>query len=285
MPATTTNSTDASRPLSAARYASLLRDVQRLAKATDAELSQQKVIAFWNLGDRIQRERIAEHSGYHNSVLRDLARATHLSVRNLQYAVAFHRGYRRCPKDTLTWAHYRVLLDRPNADSRAHYRKLALDEQLSVRQLVHLIQQDQRSATATNTTPVPRPTLPSYLYAATVTNIIDGDTLDLRIDLGFHTERLGRFRLADIDCPELVGAIHDSPSSDSAGRLARDFVYSRVMSAKTIVVKTQRTDLHGRYVAHLFYSATELSVDACFVEGTHLNNELVVEGHADTMLT
>lgn len=102
--------------------------------------------------------------------------------------------------------------------------------------------------------------------------MVDGDTFDLRIDLGFHTERRGRFRLAAVDAPELPSA---------AGRLARDFVHQRLLSARTLVVKTQRTDIYGRYVTHAFYSDAELPIADCFTKGTHLNNELLEAGHAE----
>lgn len=46
-----------------------------------------------------------------------------------------------------------------------------------------------------------------YTYrVAEVVRVVDGDTVDLRVDLGFHVELLERFRLAGIDTPELVGA-------------------------------------------------------------------------------
>lgn len=102
--------------------------------------------------------------------------------------------------------------------------------------------QDQRERTGVATL-LPRPTDPGYLYRATVAQVVDGDTFDLRIDVGFDMSRNGRFRLAAVDCPEL-------PTPE--GRRARDFVYKRLLRAKTIVVKTQKTDLHGRYVTHLF---------------------------------
>lgn len=260
-------------PLSATRYAALLRDVQRLAHRADTALAAQKVSVFWELGARIQRERVASNSGYHNSVLRNLSNDANFSVRNLQYAVTFHTQYRRCPKDSLSWAHYRILLDRPTPELHTHYRTLALTESLSVPQLVARIKHDQRlaSSNATNDSPLPRPTQASYLYAVDVINIVDGDTLDLRIDLGFHTERRGRFRLADVDAPE---------TNTPQGRTARDFLYARLLAAKTIVVKTLRTDLHGRYVAHLFYSHADVPIDQCFAQGVHLNAELITEGHA-----
>ena len=136
----------------------------------------------------------------------------------------------------------------------------------------------QDSAQPGGTVRIERPTEPSYLYAATVLNVVDGDTLDLTIDLGFHTDRRGRFRLADIDAPEL---------DTKAGRAARDFVVTRLANARTLVVKTQhaqRTDLYGRYIAHVFYSPTQVDIDACFQTGTHLNNELLDDGHAELLV-
>jgi micrococcal nuclease len=125
-------------------------------------------------------------------------------------------------------------------------------------------------------TSLKRPTDPSYVYGATLDQVIDGDTVDLRIDLGFHVDRRGRFRLAAIDCPEL-------PSADA--RAAHDFVFNQLGTAKTIVVKTQRTDLHGRYVTHLFYSHAEVPIDTCFLEGTYLNGELLDADHAVLAVT
>jgi endonuclease YncB( thermonuclease family) len=65
------------------------------------------------------------------------------------------------------------------------------------------------------------------------------------------------------------------------GRQAKAFTTKRLLAAKTVVVKTIRVDLHGRYVAHLIYSDRDVSIDTCFTEGTHLNNELVVDGYAE----
>ena len=61
---------------------------------------------------------------------------------------------------------------------------------------------------------------------------------------------------------------------------ARDFVYDRLLSAQTIVVKTERTDIHGRYVTHLFYAPQEVLAGVCFQEGTYLNAELLDANHA-----
>src|SRR5690606_32543956 len=56
-------------PVSDKRYAALLKDVQRLLTATQVAGNDQKLKAYWQLGERIARERLAQDSGYHNSVL------------------------------------------------------------------------------------------------------------------------------------------------------------------------------------------------------------------------
>ena len=287
-----------SQALTAQRYKQLRHDVQQLVSRSDALSHKNRVSTLWRLGNRITKERLAQGTGYHNTVLRDLCRDTHVSLRNLQYGVVFVRAYPKLPKQPLSWGHYRLLLDRPTAEQRDHYETRARNENLAVHALARLIAHDQRIADPQSNV-LKRPDTPSYLYAATVVNIVDGDTLDLRIDLGFRTERVDRFRLANIDAPELPSRTADSHpplSSTRSGdsriapdspatlideaRAARDFLFNRLLNAKTIVVKTQRTDQHGRYVTHLFYSEAELSIDDCFKTGTYLNAELIEAGHA-----
>ncbi len=256
--------------LSRAKYKQLKRDVQQLATRADAMTRSNKVRTLWRFGRRIARERVENRTPYHSSLLRDLSRDTNVSLRNLQYGVAFQRAFPVLPKHKLSWGHYRLLLDRPTDELRTHYLKRTLDEDLSVHALARLISDDQRIAHP-DAPLMPRPDAASYLYRTELLSVIDGDTVDLRIDLGFHTQRQERFRLAAIDCSEL----------DTAdGRAARDFVYNQLLNAKTIVVKSIRTDIHGRYLAHLFHSQEDLSIDECFREGHYLNEQLVTAGHA-----
>ena len=42
-----------------------------------------------------------------------------------------------------------------------------------------------------------------FEYTAIVVRIVDGDTVDLDVDLGFKTRRKDRFRLEGIDTPEV----------------------------------------------------------------------------------
>ena len=51
----------------------------------------------------------------------------------------------------------------------------------------------------------------SYEYWAKVKKVVDGDTLDLEISLGFDTSVAKRVRLIGIDTPEVWGVKHRKP--------------------------------------------------------------------------
>jgi len=53
-------------------------------------------------------------------------------------------------------------------------------------------------------------TVPDYCYQCAVTNVVDGDTVDVRLDLGFEIRTIERIRLADIDTREIHFVSHDS---------------------------------------------------------------------------
>lgn len=44
-----------------------------------------------------------------------------------------------------------------------------------------------------------------YQYRAKLDRVIDGDTMDFILDLGFHIEKKVRIRVAGIDTPEIRG--------------------------------------------------------------------------------
>jgi endonuclease YncB( thermonuclease family) len=56
--------------------------------------------------------------------------------------------------------------------------------------------------TSTTLTPLPAITAPVFTYWAEVVRWVDGDTVDLRIDLGFYVTTEQRCRLLGIDTPE-----------------------------------------------------------------------------------
>ena len=102
-------------------------------------------------------------------------------------------------------------------------------------------------------------------------DVIDADTLDLSVDLGFGVKRELRTRLANIDAAAL---------NTSKGRAARDIAALHLMNAATIAVQTQKADIYGRFIAHVFFANQKLSAIECFTKGQYLNDLLVQEKHA-----
>ena len=111
-----------------------------------------------------------------------------------------------------------------------------------------------------------RPQEATYVYKAEVARVIDGDTLLLRIDLGFTVWKEQRIRLAGIDCPSI-----DEPK----GREAFEYVREQMTKVDFVMVKTNKIDIYGRYVGHIFYSFKTENKDKIFSEGRYLNQELV----------
>lgn len=100
--------------------------------------------------------------------------------------------------------------------------------------------------------------------------VIDGDTIDVEIDLGFDISIFKRVRLAGIDTPE-------SRTSDkmekALGLESKAKLKQMLSSATTIVVKTEKPDSsekYGRVLGWLFVDEDKVSV----------NDTLIASGYA-----
>jgi micrococcal nuclease len=110
-----------------------------------------------------------------------------------------------------------------------------------------------------------------YVYRIrSVHKVVDGDTIDADIDLGFDISLTKRIRLAGIDTPE-------SRTTDAyekkLGIEVKDWLKHRLEFAKDILIKTElpdSTEKYGRIIGHLFINGEEVSI----------NNQMVTEGYA-----
>ena len=104
-----------------------------------------------------------------------------------------------------------------------------------------------------------------YWYEADVTRVVDGDTLDVRIDVGFRGTRVERLRLADIDAWEKRGEHREK------GRAAQRFVENWLSEhGARVLIRTAKGDSFGRWIAHIHP----------LEGGPALNDQLVERGHA-----
>lgn len=81
-----------------------------------------------------------------------------------------------------------------------------------------------------------------YTYKAKVTRIVDGDTLDAEVDLGFHMKANLRFRLARIDTPE-----RGQPGFTEA----TDRVKEICPPGTEVVISTEKAGGFGRWLAEV----------------------------------
>jgi endonuclease YncB( thermonuclease family) len=231
-------------------------------------VDQQLVQSYWSIGQRLVETGIFEQAAYGDSVIETLADDIGVDRRTLQRSVVFFREYDELPTSGLSWAHYRELLTISDAAERRFYEQLALQEKLSRDKLVLAIQSDvfSKQGKPKRRVLLKRPTEPRYLFAAQLVRVVDGDTLLLSIDLGFGLSKEHRVRLDSVN----------TFSADSTkGRAATAFVVERLTVADRIVIKTRRMDLHGRYLAHVFYSTRGLGFLETFESGHYLNQDLL----------
>ena len=110
-----------------------------------------------------------------------------------------------------------------------------------------------------------------YIYRIkSVGKVVDGDTIDADIDLGFDISLTKRIRLAGIDTPE---SRTTDAKEKTLGLESKQWLKHRLEDAKDILIKTElpdSTEKYGRIIGHLFINGEEVS----------LNNQMIDEGYA-----
>lgn len=126
-----------------------------------------------------------------------------------------------------------------------------------------------------------------YQYRAIIQTVVDGDTIEIDIDLGLsawiHNERI---RLYGIDTPEVYGVKKGSAEWER-GNLASTFVKEHVKEKDAVIIETfkDKREKYGRYLALIY-----ISLNPSVIEGLHdirsieglfcLNDVLIAKGLA-----
>jgi len=112
---------------------------------------------------------------------------------------------------------------------------------------------------------------PEYIYRARLRRVVDGDTVDLEVDLGFYVIVRERFRLKSINTPEIFGR-HRDEEEYLRGLKAKEFVERRFQENNgECMVVSHKTGAYGRWLGEIFFADSE----------TSLNTELLQKGLAD----
>ena len=107
-------------------------------------------------------------------------------------------------------------------------------------------------------------------FVKNVTNVVDGDTIDVIIDLGFDILFSSRVRLAGIDTPE-------SRTTDKAEKVlgleAKEYLKKSLKDAKSVIIKTEKMDSsekYGRILGWVYVNGETIS----------LNDKMINDGYA-----
>ena len=107
-------------------------------------------------------------------------------------------------------------------------------------------------------------------YVRKVENVVDGDTIDVLIDLGFDILFQSRVRLAGIDTPE-------SRTKDLAektlGLESKEYLKKALKDAKSVIIKTEKMDSsekYGRILGWVYINGDTVS----------LNDMMINDGYA-----
>lgn len=105
-----------------------------------------------------------------------------------------------------------------------------------------------------------------YEYKATVLEIIDGDTIEVMIDLGFDVKLVSRLRMYGVNAPE--SRTRDKEEK-VRGLAAKDRLKELILG-KEVIVNTfkDKEEKFGRMLANVT------------LDGKVINDQLIEEGHA-----
>ena len=105
-------------------------------------------------------------------------------------------------------------------------------------------------------------------FVKSVDRVVDGDTIDISIDLGFDLTKKERVRLAGIDTPEKRTK---NPKEKEMGYQATEFLEMHLMEATKLTVKTEKEGKIGRMLGWLYKSESDT---------TSINQIMIDKGYA-----
>ena len=107
-------------------------------------------------------------------------------------------------------------------------------------------------------------------YVRKVENVVDGDTIDVLIDLGFDILFASRVRLAGIDTPE---SRTKDLKEKALGLESKEYLKKALKDAKSVVIKTEKMDSsekYGRILGWVYVDGNTVS----------LNDMMINDGYA-----
>lgn len=99
-----------------------------------------------------------------------------------------------------------------------------------------------------------------------VLKVVDGDTIDVDIDLGFSISYTQRVRLAGIDTPE---SRTTDKKEKALGLEAKDRLKKAIDAATNVVIKTEKpnsSEKYGRILGWVFLDDNKVSINQILID-------------------
>lgn len=283
-------------------------------------VNRQKVVMSWEIGREIDSHLEGKDKPTHGSELfKKLNYDTKIELTTLYQMHNFYRTYPQLPSEDkqLNWSHYRNLIAIKNDETRAQLEDLVIEKNLGSDRLKKEISTVKKKKITPKPATIPQlkctrgqlftytlnkngeadlgfnvflesalcsvlsaekgvrkmqqATQNSFTYVANLERVVDGDTLHVKLDLGFGIKHHEILRLAKINAAE---------STTSEGKKATAALKKILKDVEFLVVKTNKTDIYGRYVADVFFdeSGKEKDLQKIAAEGSYLNQLLLNQG-------
>ena len=107
-------------------------------------------------------------------------------------------------------------------------------------------------------------------FVKEVKSVVDGDTIDVLIDLGFDILFASRVRLAGIDTPE---SRTTNKAEKALGLESKEYLKKQLKDAKSVVIKTEKmnsSEKFGRILGWLYINGDTESI----------NDKMINDGYA-----
>ena len=97
-----------------------------------------------------------------------------------------------------------------------------------------------------------------FFYRAKVLRVVDGDTIDAEVDLGFNIKLKQRFRFAGINAYEI---------NTELGKKAKEYVEKRFAENNNeCIIKSEKQGKYGRWLAWIWLKDSDITLNAELVE-------------------
>jgi len=107
-------------------------------------------------------------------------------------------------------------------------------------------------------------------YVRKVENVVDGDTIDVLIDLGFDILFQSRVRLAGIDTPE---SRTKDLKEKALGLESKEYLKKYLKDAKSVVIKTEKMNSSEKFVRILGWLYVNGDTES-------VNDKMINDGYA-----